>query len=114
MKKLDNIINNYKNNQENVSSSTKDAISELFALRKRALRLVDNANRNLERRKDELRQVNEMICFVKGHTFTDWKEHDGFLDRTWYYTRECEICGKFERVEDEPIEYRNQVLKRKK
>jgi len=114
MDKVDSIVNNYRCVQEKNEISRDDAINQLFALRKRMIRLVDNANKILQKRCEELRIINEAICEVQGHTFSDWQEHEGVLDRTWYYTRECEICGKKERVENEPLEYREQVLKRRK
>jgi len=114
MDKLDNIVNNYKNANEITLANKKDAISQLLELRKRTIRLIDNANKTLEKRREELKKINDMICLVKGHSYSDWEEHDGFLDRTWYYTRCCEICGEIQRVDDEPVEYRAQVLKRKR
>jgi len=106
--KVDNIVNDYKNSQEKIVVNREEAINQLFALRKRTIRLVDNAKKTIHKRWDELRKINEAICEVQGHTYSNWQEHDGFIDRTWYYTRECEICGKKERVEDEPLEYREQ------
>ena len=114
MGKLDNIVSNCKSSQENALTNKKDAINELLELRKRAIRLVNSASMTLDKRRKELKEINETICIVKGHTYADWEEHEGFLDRTWYYTRKCEICGKIERVDDEPLEYKNQVLIRKK
>jgi len=118
MKDIDDIINNYKNILNNYKFNEeilkKDAIDELLELRKRAIRLVNSASKKLEQRQVELRKINEMICVVNGHSFTEWKEHEGFLDRSWYYTRNCEDCGHIERRDDEPIEYRMQLLKKRK
>ena len=36
------------------------------------------------------------------------------IDRTWYYTRVCEICGKKEQVENEPEEYKKKVLRERR
>lgn len=113
MNKLDNVVSSYKVNEEKNNKNREEIIKQLLTLRKRAIRLVNNANKTLQKRCAELKSINETICEVQGHTYTDWEEHDGFLDRTWYYTRECELCGKKERVEDEPVEFRAQILKRK-
>ena len=114
MENIDEIIENYNTINEVTLANKNDAINQLMNLRKRIIRLVDNTNKTLERRREELKKINDMICLVKGHTYNDWEEHSGYLDRTWYYTRSCEICGEIQRVDDEPIEYREQVLKRKK
>jgi len=45
MDKLDNIVNNYKNANEITLANKKDAISQLLELRKRTIRLIDNANK---------------------------------------------------------------------
>lgn len=50
--------------------------------------------------------VNEDICKVQGHSFTMWEENaDRFLDRSWYYERQCSICGKKEIITEEPDNY---------
>lgn len=118
MDRLYDIRDSFIDSQEVVEKNKNETIKELYKLRKRAIRLVDNANKTLRKRCDELRVINETICEVQGHSYTDWEEHEGFLDRTWYYTRCCELCGLKERVENEPLEYReqqakNRILKRK-
>ena len=113
MDKLNNIVNNYKENQEKYDNNKEETIKQLLVLRKRAIRLVDNANKTLQKRCSDLKSINETICKVQGHTYTDWEEHEGFLDRSWYYTRECEFCGIKERVENEPVDFKNQQLKKK-
>lgn len=112
MKKVDEIVKNYEDNRDNSLKSKEEAISELYALRNKMFKLVDSANRTLQKRCDELRNINKKICEIQGHTYTDWKEHDGFIDRSWFYTRECEICGIIERVDYEPAEYREQQLRK--
>lgn len=118
MDRVYDIRDSFIDSQEVVEKNKNETIKELYKLRKRAIRLVDNANKTLRKRCDELRVINETICEVQGHSYTDWEEHEGFLDRTWYYTRCCELCGLKERVENEPLEYReqqakNRILKRK-
>lgn len=112
MDRIEEIIDNFKDCIEKVERSREETIKELFKIRKRAIRHVDNANRTLRKRCNELRVINETICEIQGHSYTDWEEHDGFLDRTWYYTRKCELCGLKERVENEPLEYREQQEKK--
>ena len=118
MDRVYDIRDSFIDSQEVVEKNKNETIKELYKLRKRAIRLVDNANKTLRKRCDELRVINETICEVQGHSYTDWEEHEGFLDRTSYYTRCCELCGLKERVENEPLEYReqqakNRILKRK-
>jgi len=110
MNKIDEIVKKYESCRDNCVNGKEDALRALYVLRQRAFKLVDNASINLQKRCSELRNINNKICEIQGHTFTDWKEHEGFLDRSWYYTRECEICGKTERVDYEPKEFREQQL----
>lgn len=88
-----------------------DAINELLKLRKKTIKLIDSANKLLSKRQRQLQEINKGICQIQGHTYTNWEEHEGILDRTWYYTRECTICGKKERSEYEPEEFRKQLKK---
>ncbi len=86
-----------------------DAINELLKLRKKTIKLIDSANKLLSKRQRQLQEINKGICQLQGHTFTNWEEHDGFIDRSWYYARECKICGKKERSEYEPEEFKKQL-----
>ena len=113
MDRVKNIKDSFIDSQNTAERSKNETIKELYKLRKRAIRLVDNANKTLRKRCDELRVINETICEIQGHSYTDWEEHEGFLDRTWYYTRCCELCGIKERVENEPLEYREQQAKKR-
>ena len=88
-----------------------ETIKQLLKLRKRAIRLIDSANKTLSKRQNELKDINEGICQIQGHSYTDWEEHEGFLDRTWYYTRECTICGKKEQVGTMPEDFKVKKLK---
>lgn len=54
----------------------------------------------------ETKDINEGICQIQGHSYTDWEEHEGFLDRTWYYTRKCTICGKKEQIDSMPEDFK--------
>lgn len=112
MNNLKDIVKKYEDDKAYVDLSREDAIKQLYALRRKALKLVDNANKTLQKRCNYLKEINESICKIQGHNYTDWEEHDGFLDRTWYYTRECQMCGKKERVDDEPLEFKEQSLKK--
>jgi len=113
MDRVKNIKDSFIDSQDTIEKSKNETIKELYMLRKKAIRLVDNANKTLRKRCDELRVINETICEIQGHSYTDWEEHEGFLDRTWYYTRCCELCGLKERVDNEPLEYREQQLNKK-
>lgn len=112
MSKLENIVKKHKIESERVNNNRKETIKELYELRKEVLRSVKDANMILQKKSDELRTINETICGLQGHTYTEWIEHDGFLDRTWYYTRECVICGAKVRVDDEPSEFKEQQLRK--
>lgn len=112
MDKINNIIDSYKDSQEKSNCNRADALRQLFVLRKKTIRLVDSAKKTLQKRCDYLSEINNAICEVQGHSYSDWEEHAGFLDRSWYYTRECLICGKKEMVDDDPFEYEVQSNKK--
>ena len=88
-----------------------ETINQLLKLRKKTIKLIDLANKTLSKRQQQLQEINEGICQIQGHTFTNWEEHEGFVDRSWYYTRKCTICGKKERSEYEPEGFRKQLKK---
>lgn len=112
MDKLDMIKKNFINIQEQEDLDRKEIINQLYDLRKNTLMLIDIANVTLQKRRNELNEINKTICLVQGHSYNDWEEHSGVLDRTWFYTRKCEVCGMSELVENEPVEFREQQLKR--
>ena len=101
-------VDNIKTEEE---KQKQDAINELLKLRNKTIKLIDSTNRLLLKRQRQLQEVNKGICQLQGHTFTDWEEHEGFVERSWYYTRKCTICGKKERSEYEPEGFRKQLKK---
>lgn len=89
----------------------KETINQLLKLRRKTIKLIDLTNRTLSKRQQQLKEINEGICQIQGHTFSNWEEHEGIIDRSWYYTRECTICGKKEQSDYEPENYRKQLKK---
>ena len=88
-----------------------ETINQLLKLRRKTIKLIDSANKTLSKRQSELHEINEGICQMQGHNYTDWEEHEGILDRSWYYTRECTICGKKEQVDTMPKDFKVKKLK---
>ena len=112
---IKNIVNECVTKVDSIRSEEEkqkqETINQLLKLRKKTIKLIDLANKTLSKRQQQLQEVNKGICQLQGHTFTNWEEHEGILDRTWYYTRECTICGKKERSEYEPEGFRKQLKK---
>lgn len=84
----------------------------LYALRKKNLRQIQNHKKQIQIKMRELTEINEQICATFGHDFTPWEEKDGFIDRSWYYTRTCQICGRVETVDYIPEENDQKAYKR--
>ena len=112
---IKNIVNDCIQKVDSIKSEEEkqrqETINQLLKLRKKTIRLIDLANKTLSKRQQQLKEINEGICQIQGHTFTNWEEHEGFVERSWYYTRKCTICGKKERSDYEPEEFRKQVKK---
>ena len=112
---IKNIVNECVTKVDSIRSEEEkqkqETINQLLKLRNKTIKLIDSTNRLLLKRQRQLQEVNKGICQIQGHTFTDWEEHEGFVDRSWYYTRKCTICGKKERSEYEPEEFRKQLKK---
>ena len=112
---IKNIVNDCIQKVDSIKSEEEkqrqETINQLLKLRKKTIRLIDLANKTLSKRQQQLKEINEGICQIQGHTFTNWEEHEGFVDRSWYYTRKCTICGKKERSDYEPEDYRKQLKK---
>lgn len=112
---IKNIVNECVTKVDSIRSEEEkqkqEIINQLLKLRKKTIRLIDLANKTLNKRQQQLQEINKGICQIQGHTFTNWEEHEGILDRTWYYTRKCTICGKKERSEYEPEGFRKQLKK---
>lgn len=78
----------------------------LMMLRGKIIKSIASYNKKIVLKQDELSEVNNQICLIFGHDFTPWEEHeDKYLDRSWYYDRQCMICGKEEKIDNPPIEY---------
>ncbi len=85
----------------------------LFNLRKKTQNQINNYNKKEKIKQKKLTEINKQICLAYGHNFTPWEEkEDKYLDRSWYYTRICQICGKMENSEDEPKDYAPKIYKR--
>ncbi len=112
---IKNIVNECVQKVDSIKSEEEkqrqETINQLLKLRKKTIRLIDLANKTLSKRQQQLKEINEGICQIQGHTFTNWEEHEGFVERSWYYTRKCTICGKKERSDYEPEDYRKQLKK---
>lgn len=113
---IKNIVNDCIEKVDSIKSEEKkqrqETIEQLLKLRKRTIKLINSAHKTLSKRRNELKTINEGICQIQGHSYTDWEEHEGiFLDRTWYYTRECTICGKKEQVDTMPNDFKVKKLK---
>lgn len=106
-------VSNLNAGEEEQAAKRQETIAKLKVLRRRTIKLIISANKILANRQAELESLNKLLCEVQGHTFTDWEIHNGFCDRTWYYTRNCEVCGKKEQQEDEPKDFEKTILKRK-
>lgn len=92
--------------QKKLELETLELKRKLFKIRSGTINSIKSYSNKIDKKRKELDDINEQICEIFGHTFTSWEEHeDKYLDRSWYYTRKCEICGKEERLEDTPDEY---------
>lgn len=112
---IKNIVNDCIQKVDSIKSEKEkqrqETIIQLLKLRKKTIKLIDLANKTLSKRQQQLQEINEGICQIQGHIYTNWEEHEGFVDRSWYYTRKCTICGKKERSDYEPEDYRKQLKK---
>lgn len=109
---VQNYVQNLEIEKQEQDIKRQETITKLIALRKRTIKLVANANKTLTTRQTALEEINKGICKVQGHTYTEWEMHNGPIDRTWYYTRSCEMCGKQERVENEPNDFKKNLFRK--
>lgn len=59
-----------------------EMIAKLTILRAKTERSINNLQRKLELKNAELEEINNGICSMQEHTFTDWNIHNGVIDRT--------------------------------
>lgn len=101
MKELDNIAKAMEDVQEKkteVNSEEKNIVESLFKLRDKVTKQIQKENIKINELESNLFDLNKTICKYMGHTFTPWEEKaDKYLDRSWYYERQCTICGKKEK-----------------
>ena len=80
--------------------ATNEILTKLLVAKTKTESSLVRMRKQLDIRKNELNDINKTICKIAGHVWTPWVERDGFLDRSWYYTRECACCGKGDTVHE--------------
>jgi len=117
MKKFNNIINNFNNIGNEKYDEELKIVNDLFSRRKKVVQSISRYNKKLSEKQQELNELNKAICEINGHSFSDWEEHEhSHLDRCWYYTRKCSMCGIVERTStmlDDIFDEKSYVRKRK-
>lgn len=75
-------------------------------IKEKILNEIKNYQDKIRHLNEALEEINITLCKANGHTFTMWEEKENlFLDRDYYYERECTVCGKKEQITTEPNEY---------
>lgn len=79
----------------------KDLIEQLISLKNKKFKELKKYEELLLECKKSIDEINAQICFINGHTFSDWRQLQNLgLDKNCYYERRCEVCGKIERSYD--------------
>lgn len=103
---LELIVSQVSEIEKNKEEEKKIITDKLFKLKKMLEKSIINYESKISKKRMNLKEVNECLCKLMGHDWTSWEEHPSlYLDRDWYYTRKCNICGKREEQHDMPLEY---------
>ena len=81
--------------QEVQQAATGDILSKLHMAKAKSNAAISRKESQIQGHKKDIEEINAAICQIGGHSWTPWIEYEcRYVDRSWYYSRTCECCGK--------------------